>query len=271
MTGRGHDASLADRRVRVPGPVPDRPADCLVAPPDFVGVGVQRSGTTRWFDLILEHPRVVAPAATRKELHYFDRFHNGGFTSVDATAYATYFPRPAGSFTGEWTPTYMTDFWVPPLLQASAPGARLLVLLRDPVERYLSGLQRRYRVAQASRNSLDQHAPFDEYARGLYGAQLERLLASVDRERVLVLQYERCVESPAGELRRTFAFLGLDSPEIDSGVLDRHPNRQPTKPLLDPETRKALASAYLPDVQRLLRLYPELDIGAWPHFEHVRP
>src|SRR5271167_2527938 len=133
---------LTCQGIRVPPPPPACPAGWRTGPPDFVGVGAQRSGTTRWFDLIVAHPQVLAPLATRKELHFFDRFHSDPLAPADAGAYAEYFPRPEGVLTGEWSPSYLPSPWVPAMLAATAPRARLLVLLRDPVERYISALQR---------------------------------------------------------------------------------------------------------------------------------
>lgn len=96
--------ALSCQGVRIPPPPPTAPAGWVTGPPDFIGVGAQRSATTRWFDLIVAHPQVVAPLATRKELHYFDRFHAEPFTADDAATYGEYFPRPDGALTGEWSP-----------------------------------------------------------------------------------------------------------------------------------------------------------------------
>ncbi len=119
---RGASRLRADRGVRAPGAPPVCPAGWHTGPPDFVGLGAQRAGTTRWFDLIVQHPEVEAPSVTRKELHYFDRFHSGGFATTDAVAYHDYFPRPRGRLTGEWTPFYLAAPWVPAMLSAAAPG-----------------------------------------------------------------------------------------------------------------------------------------------------
>jgi Sulfotransferase family len=255
----------ASQGVITPPPPPECPAGWLTGPPDFVGVGAQRSGTTRWFDLIVQHPEIESPPATRKELHYFDRFHPGGFTAADAAAYHDYFPRPPGRITGEWTPVYLAVPWAPPLLAAAAPQARLLVSLRDPVERYLSGLQRHHRVARATETPLNAMAPLDAFVRGFYHAQLTHLLAHFHRSQVQILQYERCVRDPLPELRRTFAFLGVG----DIGFLpdlDAHPNHQPDKPDLHPDARQALVDAYAPDIARLIAAFPEIDVSLWPNF-----
>lgn len=258
----------ASQGIIAPGPAPGCPAGWRTGPPDFVGVGAQRSGTTRWFDLIVQHPEIESPPATRKELHYFDRFHPGGFTAADAAAYHDYFPRPPGRLTGEWTPVYLAAPWAPPMLAAAAPCAKLLISLRDPVERYLSGLQRHHRVARATETPLNAMAPLDAFMRGSYHAQLIHLLAHFDRSRVLILQYERCVRDPLPELRRTFAFLGLDDTAFVPD-LDAHPNHQPEKPDLHPDARQALVHAYTPDVARLIHGFPEIDVSLWANFAHL--
>ncbi|HEY2200723.1 MAG TPA: sulfotransferase, partial [Solirubrobacteraceae bacterium] len=251
--------------VKGPPSPPACPAGWRTGPPDFIGVGAQRSGTTWWFDLIVAHPEVAPPPATRKELHYFDRFHAGGFTRYDAEAYGDYFPRPEGLLTGEWTPNYMAGPFTLAMLASAAPGALVLVLLRDPVERYLSGLQRHHRVMYASGQPLNAMAPLEAFAHGFYHAQLTRLLKRFERSRVLILQYERCTLDPRTELRRTYEFLGVR----DTGFvpdLDAHPNRQPDKPELHADARRALVEAYAEDVTGLIRDYPEIDVGLWPNF-----
>jgi hypothetical protein len=256
---------LSCQGVRAPPAPPDAPDGWHAAPPDFVGVGAQRSGTTRWFDLIVAHPQVAAPIATRKELHYFDRFYSGAFSASEAAGYGSYFPRPPGLLTGEWSPSYLASPWTPAMLRAAAPDARLLVLLRDPVERYISALARHERVAAATGQPLNAMAPLDAFARGLYHSQLELLLKHFPRSQLLILQYERCSSDPRSELRRTYEFLGLS----DTGFLpplDAYPNRQGEKPELHSESRRALIDAYAEEVGRLLVDHPEIDVGEWPNF-----
>ncbi|HEX4837615.1 MAG TPA: sulfotransferase [Solirubrobacteraceae bacterium] len=252
--------------MKPPAP-PSCPAGWRTGPPDFVGVGAQRCGTTRWHDLIASHPEIVPPHK-RKELHYFDRFYLGGFTDADARGYHEHFPRDAARKVGEWTPLYMSAPWIPPLLAAAAPDARLLVLLRDPVERYVSGLQHDTGLARREGAPLSRLAPLEAFARGFYHAQLEALLAHFDRSRVLVLQYERCTREPRPQLRRTFEFLGLlDVDHVPD--LGARPNHQPEKPALEHPAREAYARAYRDDVVRLAGAFPEIDLSLWPNFAHL--
>ena len=50
------------------------PGETTTGPPDFVGVGTQRSGTTWWFETLLDHPQIRGPRTGRKEQHFFDQF-----------------------------------------------------------------------------------------------------------------------------------------------------------------------------------------------------
>jgi hypothetical protein len=241
---------------------PSCPPGWHVGPPDFVGVGTARSGTTWWDDLIHAHPDVVRAPGVPKETHFFDRFWEGAFGEADVAAYHALFPRPDGTHAGEWTPGYMLDVWTPPLLRRAAPDARLLVLLRDPVERFRSGrtLAENRLTVRANPRSAANAA----FQRGLYADQLARLWRAFPRDRVLVLQYERCVAEPRTELRRTFRFLGLDptaAEVIDVGRVV-NPSKGPKVGLTD-EQQRTLVARYTPENRRLAELVPELDVSLW--------
>ena len=75
-------------------------------PPDFIGVGTQRSGTTWWFRTLLGHPQIRPPRGRRKELHFFDRFCTRELGDGDIAEYHELFPRLPGQIAGEWTPRY---------------------------------------------------------------------------------------------------------------------------------------------------------------------
>jgi len=251
----------ARTRVELRNP-PKCPEGWHTAPPDFIGLGAQRSGTTWLYSLIAAHPAVHGDAV--KELHYFHRYWNRPFGATDATRYAQYFPRPAGLVAGEWSPGYLSHFWVPPLLDLAAPGAKLLVSLRDPVERYRSGL-----ALQSETRRPGAAAASTAFRLGCYGMQLEHLFSSVDRERVLVVQFEACTRDPGAAIARIYEFLGLD-PTFRPDTIDRRVNEARTKKLdLDPDRRAALVDAYTPDVQRLLALEVGIDVRAWSNFDHL--
>lgn len=242
---------------------PTCPAGWTTGPPDFVGLGAQRSGTTWWYDLVTSHPGVHAGIA--KELHILRRYWRSEFDTAAAAAYAAYFPRPPGQIVGEWSPGYLPHFWVPPILPLAAPDARFLIVLRDPVERYHSGLALRERTRKLTFS--DATAAF---RLGLYGAQLEHVFRYVERERVLVLQFERCRADPGPELARTYRFLGLDDSVIPPDLVEIRNETKGTKPPLPDQARGSLQRAYESDVALLADLVPDLALEYWPAFSTDR-
>jgi hypothetical protein len=245
----------------------------VTGPPAFVGIGAQKSGTSWWYDVIAGHPDVyhpgwmaerVWPAFLEKERHFFDRFFDEPWADRHTAEYHAWFPRPEGRVTGEWTPRYLVDHWTPPLLQQAAPEARLLVMLRDPVERYVSGVAHVRREGDPITNLVAN----EQGLRGLYHQTLRHWLRWFPADQVLVLQYERCVAAPLDQLARTWAFLGLD-PErhpTSSERLERRVNvGDPTlKTELNPEHEQALRAFYRPDMEELAAAFPEIDLALWP-------
>jgi Sulfotransferase family len=248
--------------------VPPCPDGWRTGPPDFVGIGAQRSGTSWWYRGIEAHPRVVRVKGQRKELHYFNRFWNGEVPPRFADRYHSLFPRPPGSITGEWTPRYMHDHWSVPLLSEAAPDARVLVILRDPVERYRSGAARMVRLAEELERPLRLIEISDALWRSFYYEQLSRVFELFGRDQVLVLQFERCLSDPEGEMRATCRFLGLEPLETPPRQLTRErPPRE--KPVLPERMREELVRRLADDVGRLARLCPEIDLSLWPNFSHL--
>lgn len=255
-------------------PPPPCPPGMVTGPPDFAGLGAQKSGTTWWFGLLQRHPAVHVPDFTGqryprsfpKERHFFDHCFRAPFGEQEVAAYHRWFPRPDGMVTGEWTPRYLVDPWTAPLLARAAPRCRLLILLRDPVERFESGMAQRQRNHPLSADDAVAHL-----ARGLYHSQITEWLHFFSRSQLLLLQFERCRREPAAELRRTFHFLGLEDHHIPEVDLFRRVNRRrdETRYRTPRLLEEALIRRYEPEVQRLKELMPDLDLSLWSHFEHL--
>jgi hypothetical protein len=232
----------------------------VTGPPEFVGIGAQKAGTTWWYELVAAHPDVAHRPDLHKERHFFDRFATRSFGPDDGAQYRGWFPRPSGKIAGEWTPDYLSQSWVPPLLAEAAPDARLLVLLRDPVERFRSGLTHH----RTHRGALTADAAADAVQRGFYDQWLAHWTRYFDRERILVLQYERCVREPLGELDRTFRFLGL-APYVPVDA-EQPVNESTARQELPDDARRRLRELYAPDVASLAANWPGLDLALWPDF-----
>jgi hypothetical protein len=267
-TGAGTPAGEAGNAARLDelfrqADVPACPEGWSVGPPGFVGIGAPRCGTSWWFRVVtahrdVSHLRGVQP----KEVHYFSARREGPLSDEEVAGYHRYFPRsPEVPLVGEWTPDYMYIPSLPGQLQQAAPDARLLVMLRDPVDRFVSGNARGRRLAaQDGIAGAEAEIATRNTERGMYFEPVARALGAFGRDRVLVLQYERCRADYDRELRRTHEFLGLDP---DRGFAP--PIREPRDRPVAEEERLRLGEQYAADVRRLAELLPDLDVSCWPN------
>ncbi len=258
----------------------------MSGPPDFVGVGTAYAGAGWWHDLLLMHPQIRAPGGEAasledpKALHFFDELCRREMTGDDIARYHAFFAREEGTIVGEWTPRYMHDPWTPFLLRRAAPGAKLLVMLGDPVERYRERLARaRLRAESEAEQLYMAHA----LSRGRYALQLERLWAVFDREQTLVLQHERCRADPRPEYARTLRFLGVRDHHVPLRLrTDLRPRaravgalrragvlKPPPRAELWPDIEQTLHAELDGEVRRLTSLVPEIDLRLWPNFAHL--
>jgi hypothetical protein len=257
-------------------PLPEVPSGWRIGPPDFVIIGAQKSGTTWWQGLVEEHPKVVRPPGQRRELHYFDNFWDRWPSDADFERYRRYFPRPQGSLVGEKTPGYLYQPWVAPELAHVAPDTKLIVLMRDPVERYASGLGLLQRVGALKGEvgggeiGMREHRIAEAIERGRYANQLEWWLERYSRERILLLQYERCVAETQVQLSRTFEFLGLADHQASLEEVARMRKKSATRPGVPEAMRRLLGEYFAPDVARLVKHEPDLDLSLWPSVDPDR-
>lgn len=100
--------------------------------PEFLGLGTQKGGTTTLQRLLEQHPQVYLPP--RKELHYFSLHYGEG----EAWYRQQFAEARTDQRCGEITPYYLFHPMAPQRIKALLPEAKLIVLLRDPVERALS-------------------------------------------------------------------------------------------------------------------------------------
>lgn len=244
-----------------PPHLPKCPEGWTASPPTWVGVGSQKAGTSWWHSLIAAHPDMQNLPGLPKELHFFERFWNREFTSDDELAYSRYFARPPGRAAGEWTPRYMFDSWTPALIRRAAPNAKILVLLRDPIDRYCSGVRHDLESGGVPGPMLAAMA----FLRGLYYDQLLNLRDSFPREQILALQYEKCCLDPAAELRKTYEFLQFDDVNFVPDELRRPVNTSRSRPVAVPvHMRERLTQLYSSDTSRLMETFPDLDPKLWP-------
>lgn len=256
----------------------DIPAGWAVTGPAFIGVGTPKSGTTWWHNLIIAHPQVVPNRGNcqrSKELHYFVHFQSKPMNAADRMLYHQFFAAPPGAIAGEFSTSYLAYPNCIEQVAQAEPDAKILVMLRNPIDRMLSHLNH-MRVNRtkwfadlgATQGKLLNH--YSNYCEAaihsLYAVGLRRLFRCYGRGQVLVLQYERCRQDPAGELARTYRFLGLDDAYLPSD-LRREVNVMPyVLPRYSPEERQLLTAYFADDVAQTVELCPELELKLWRDF-----
>jgi hypothetical protein len=278
------NASIAAVRRRFPPGVKRayrggvRRAAALTGPlrtlPDFLIIGAQKAGTTSLYDYLVEHPDVLPAAA--KEVHYFDLRYAKGLNW-----YRGHFPPRAmkgDRLTGEASPYYLYHPLAPARTRELLPDAKLVVLLRDPVDRAYSQHNHEtvlgnetlpfWEAIQAEESRLAgeeerilaepgymsyAHGHHAYLARGRYAPQIERWLAHFDRAQFLFLRAEDLFQDPAAVYARTLEFLGLPP---YSGVRFTPRNARSYAPIPD-DVRRELARLIAPANRELRDLLGE--------------
>ncbi len=223
------------------------------------------TGWRWWYSLIADHPSVWGRANVPVAGHFLSHFGTAPFGAEEIQKYHAWFPRREGTITGEWGASYSSDPWVAPLLARSAPHARLLLLVRDPVERLRLGLAA---TSDNRRPNVGAHTA-DAVDRGYYGAQLRRLLEFFPPEQVLTLQVEQIRADVSEGIAKTYRFLGLDDSYHPTSAR-RPPFGMASATVIEDENvERRLTDLYVEDVAVLRALVPDLDLSLWPHFAHL--
>jgi Sulfotransferase domain len=191
-----------------------------VSKPNLFVVGAAKAATTSLWRYLQAHPDVFM--ARIKEPHFFSR---GGVNGIPVAkteeAYLALFARAGGAaYRGEASVSYLWDPEAAEVLERWAPDARILISLRDPVERAYSHYWTHVRIGterRTFREAVDAElegrhdvlsVPPPYVSRGYYAEQVRPYLELF--EHVLVLFFEELVADVRGSMRTVFEFLGLD-------------------------------------------------------------
>lgn len=246
--------------------------------PTFLVIGAMRGGTTSLYRYLCMHPRVLS--AARKEVHFFDHHFRKGpgwYRAQFASRFARVAGKagPLGRITGEASPSYMLNPLAPGRAAALLPGAKLIAILRDPVDRafshYNQAVRRGYETLafeealakEAERlrgereklitGEVEKSLPFQHYSyrlRGHYMEQVEAWLRHYPRERLLVLISEEFYADPGREVKRVTDFLGIPPVALPRSEELEKFNQFPYDGMR-PETRAELAAYFRPHNARL--------------------
>lgn len=226
--------------------------------PDWIIVGAQKAGTTT-LHVALHRSPDASPWA-RKEIHYFT-------TNWDRPLswYRSQFLALPGRKVGEASPYYLFHPEALSRIAATVPDARLVVLLRDPVDRAYSHWAHNVRrgredlgfveAIEAEEDRLAGSDPDDPdaayrhasyVARGMYADQLARVRAHFPAEQVRVVRSEDLYGEPDRTVAGVSRWLGLRPPPD----VHRHNTGSPRAPL-DRSVRRRLQARFAEDQRRM--------------------
>jgi hypothetical protein len=206
--------------------------------PDFLIAGVPKAGTTALHAALAPHPGLFLPPVKEPKFFLTDGRPPATGGPGDVQTYqehvwrqadyeALFDPAPPAALLGEATPFYLYDLDAHARIKALVPSARLIILLRDPVDRAHSNWTHLWNAglepeadfltachAEAARKAAGWADFWHYVGLGRYGEQLRHLYRHFPREQVLLLRYRELKDDPAATLDRVCAFLG-----VDTGVL----------------------------------------------------
>lgn len=240
--------------------------------PSALIIGAQKGGTTSLFNYLVRHPDVLPPIG--KEVHYFDLYYARGDRWYRGRFPYGYRLR-GGVLTLDASPYYLMHPLAPERAARLVPDAKLIAVLRNPVDRAFSHYQHEVRAgrevfsfAEAIAKEPERLAGEEErlradpgyysfnhrrYAyvrRGLYFHQLCRWLEHFPRSQLLVLQSERLFRDPAAATGLVQEFLGLrpHQGEAYRPFLQARYDHQ-----ISPELRRKLVAYFEPFNRELYR------------------
>lgn len=255
--------------------------------PNLLVVGAQRCGTSSLFKYLGAHPKCNASA--RKEIRYFTEFYEQG-----SVWYRAHFPlsqpmrNKASKVFFEATPDYLLDPRVPARAVELLDEFRVIVLVRDPVDRAYSHYWHNRRLGterlsfedalaqepsrigsylQKGQYLADLPTPksflrFSYVERGRYATQLERWLQLIEPTRLLVMKSEQLFKNTDQAYQEILQFLSLPEWRPESYRNFSYISEKPTHPPMNPDTRSRLTEVLADEVVRFDRLCREIRQGS---------
>ncbi|NEQ39467.1 MAG: tetratricopeptide repeat protein [Okeania sp. SIO3I5] len=204
-----------------------------VANPNFMIIGTGKSGTTSLYNYLSQHPQVLP--AIKKEIYFWSRHFDKGINW-----YLAHFPPiPKGTkfLTGEATPTYINSRQTPARLFSIFPQIKLIIILRNPVDRAISHYYHEVRskmenksLSEAIFSQLERLQKIPESALqeaywnhisyyisyGVYVEFIKKWMDIFPREQFLILRSEDFYQDPGITMQKVFKFLGLPKYQLQN-------------------------------------------------------
>jgi sulfotransferase family protein len=196
--------------------------------PNFLIIGVEKGGTTWLHTQLKKHPDIFLP--NTKEVHFFNKY-NSNFVAYDYYKYGLNWYRRffkgynGQKAIGEVTPMYICDAEAPLRIKATLPGVKLIVMLRNPVQRAYSHYwmaKHKNHIALSFKKVIEQEEP-RFIQRGLYYKQLKIYYELFHSHQIMVLFYDEVFKSPDYWLSQICKFLEVTDSyyQSDTSIHDK--------------------------------------------------
>jgi hypothetical protein len=198
--------------------------------PNFLIIGAQKSGTTFIHRCLSEHPDVFMPS---EEIPFFEEpdYSQSDIRSLERLFEKGYHKKAIGIKRA----SYLHKPECPERIQRHIPSARLITILRDPVERAISAYYHNARMGFAPIKDVNKglleiingrHA--EKYPRateiiefGFYHKHLSRYLIYFGREQMLIMLYDDIKKNPLDSFKKVCRFLGIDEEYVPQSLNSR--------------------------------------------------
>jgi hypothetical protein len=215
--------------------------------PTFAYVGTSKAGSTWLFNALAHHPDVYL--ASSKGLYYFDQHFAEG-----PQWYLDHFGAAGDAVAvGEISHSYLSSPEVPARIAALNPDMRLLVCLREPVDRAFSDYLDLVKNGQFDGPFADALEQFPRLlGRGRYATHLQRYLDVFPRDQLHVSLFDDLRTDPQAYADEVFAFLGIRRLELPPADLkSRMPAGRPRSTVVAAAAKSASKLAKRTGLRRL--------------------
>ena len=173
--------------------------------PNFLYIGPDKAGSTWLFDVLRQHPQCFVPDA--KDVYYFDRYYHLGRAWYEGFFAAA---GPERVAVGELSHDYLYSPLAASRIAADLPGVRLIVHLREPVERSFSHYLYMVRSGLTRRPLLEAIEEWPEIVdKSLYGKHLAAYMKLFPRDHIGLFRFEELRKDPERFASGILEFLGL--------------------------------------------------------------
>lgn len=174
--------------------------------PDFIGVGVQRAGTSWLYECLKEHNEIFLP---QKEVHFFNKKFDKGIEWY----HSLFDTEDKNKVTGEFTPDYLSNEFSINKIAELCPHSKLILVLRDPFDRAYSAYNLYVAHGNFKGMSFQEAIAKDPQIinQSLYSAQIERVLSLFPSQQIKIYDFDDISARPSWLLNDLYKYLGVNS------------------------------------------------------------